>query len=118
MTSTDKISCDLDFELDGKHFGNIELSFSDNKHAFDKIPVPVVSIKNGAGNHGDESASGFVPAANRLGIPFISTELSGGANVDVTATGIGMTGVRNVMQQMGMIASQTLPTTYLEPSIP
>jgi predicted deacylase len=62
MTSIDSITCDLDFELDGKKFGNLEFSFSDNKHAFDKIPVPVVCIKNGAGptlllsagNHGDE----------------------------------------------------------------
>ncbi|MCP4469668.1 MAG: succinylglutamate desuccinylase, partial [Gammaproteobacteria bacterium] len=62
MLTTDKINCALDFERDGKHFGNLELSFSDNAHAFAKIPVPVVSIKNGsgptlllsAGNHGDE----------------------------------------------------------------
>lgn len=52
----------LDFEQDGKHFGNLELGYSDNRHAFAKIPVPVVCIKNGsgptlllsAGNHGDE----------------------------------------------------------------
>lgn len=242
MISTDSISCELDFELDGKHFGNLELRFSDNRHAFDKIPIPVVCIKNGngptlllsAGNHGDEyegqvilrrlihqlspadingrlillpalnypavidnarvspldqgnmnrsfpgveggaptsaiahfvtsrilpladagidlhsggtsayyltcaflcttndaeitrqnlalieafnapdsfvvdgagSASGFDPAAHNLGIPFISTELSGGANVDVSATAIGMSGVKNVMQHMGMITSQ------------
>jgi predicted deacylase len=62
MLTTDKINCSLDFERDGKHFGNLELSFSDNEHAFAKIPVPIVSIKNGsgrtlllsAGNHGDE----------------------------------------------------------------
>jgi predicted deacylase len=52
MTSIDSISCDLEFELDGKKFGNLEFSFSDNKHAF------------------------------------------------------GMSGVKNVMQHMGMITSQ------------
>jgi hypothetical protein len=240
MLTTDKINCSLDFERDGKHFGNLELSFSDNQNAFAKIPVPVVSIKNGqgptlllsAGNHGDEyegqvilrrlihdlspeeikgrlillpalnypamldnarvspldqgnlnrsfpgieggsptaaiahyvsstllpladagidlhsggssayylpcafvctaadaamttrnlqladtfnapytfivdgagSSSGFDPAANQLGVPFISTELSGGANVDVAATSIGMRGVINVMRQMGITA--------------
>ena len=26
MTSIDSINCDLDFELDGKNFGNLELS--------------------------------------------------------------------------------------------
>jgi hypothetical protein len=44
MLTTDKINCSLDFERDGKHFGNLELSFSDNQNAFAKIPVPVVSI--------------------------------------------------------------------------
>lgn len=247
MTSIDSITCDLDFELEGKHFGNLEFSFSDNQHAFDKIPVPVVVIKNGAGptlllsagNHGDEyegqvivrrlihelsaadisgrlimlpalnypavlgdsrvspldqgnmnrsfpgvegstptsaiahfvtskilpladagidlhsggtsayylpcaylcaandpemtrrnlalidafnapytffvrgegSTTGFDPVANRLGVPFISTELSGGANVDPTATAIGMNGVRNVMQHMNMIDSQPIQST-------
>ncbi len=48
MLTTDKINCTLDFEQDGKHSGNLELSFSDNEHAFAKIPAPVVSIKNGS----------------------------------------------------------------------
>ena len=34
MISTDRIYCDLDFGIDGKQFGNIELSFSNNKHNF------------------------------------------------------------------------------------
>ncbi|MDH3763964.1 MAG: succinylglutamate desuccinylase/aspartoacylase family protein [Gammaproteobacteria bacterium] len=242
MTTIDSITCNLDFELDGKHFGNLELGFSDNRHAFDNIPIPLVVIKNGsgptlllsAGNHGDEyegqvilrrlihqlspadingrlillpalnypamldnarvspldqgnmnrsfpgveggeptsaiahfvtskilplvdagvdlhsggsaayylpcaflctagdpeitdqnlalveafnapytfvvrgegSGSGFDPVAHALGIPFISAELCGGANVDVNATAIGMTGVKNIMQQMGMISAQ------------
>ena len=239
MLTTDKINCDLDFERDGKQFGNLDLSFSDNANAFARIPVPVVCIKNGAGptlllsagNHGDEyegqvilrnlihelsaedingrlillpalnypamldnarvspldggnmnrsfpgieegpptaaiahfvsssllpladagidlhsggssayylpstflctahdsdmtgpnlelaetfnapftyvvegsgSATGFDPVANQQGVPFISTELSGGANVDVDATAIGMRGVRNVMRKLGIV---------------
>ena len=242
MLTTDKINCDLDFERDGKQFGNLELSFSDNEHAFAKIPVPVVNIKNGsgptlllsAGNHGDEyegqvilrrlihelsaedingrlillpalnypamldnarvspldqgnlnrsfpgieggpptaaiahyvsdsllpladagidlhsggssayylpsaflctahdsdmtgpnlelaecfnapftyvvegagSDTGFDPVANQKGVPFVSTELSGGANVDVDATAIGMRGVKNVMCRLGIIAGE------------
>jgi len=42
MLTIDRINCALDFERDGKQFGNIELGFSDNRHAFAKIPVPVV----------------------------------------------------------------------------
>jgi predicted deacylase len=61
MLTIDGINCTLDFERDGKQFGNIEAGFSDNRHAFAKIPVPVVCIKKGsgptlllcAGNHGD-----------------------------------------------------------------
>ena len=62
MPPADSMTCTLDFALDGKQFGDIELLFSDNKHAFSKIPIPIVCIKNGsgptllltAGNHGDE----------------------------------------------------------------
>ena len=62
MISVDYIRCDLDFDRDGKHYGNIDFDFSDNRHAFDKIPLPIACIKNGtgptlllsAGNHGDE----------------------------------------------------------------
>jgi predicted deacylase len=241
MTTIDSINCDLDFDLDGKQFGNLDFSFSDNKHAFDKIQVPLITIKNGsgptlilsAGNHGDEyegqvilrrmihelspadingrliilpalnypavlnnsrvspldegnmnrsfpgieraeptsaiahfvtsqllpladagidlhsggshsyylpctylctasdpeitkqnlalieafnapntfvvrgekATTGFDPVANRLGVPFISTELYGGANVDIGATQMGMQGVKNVMHHMGIIDS-------------
>ena len=55
---------------------------------------------------GDRATSGFDPVANQSGIPFISTELSGGANVDPVATIIGLNGVKNVMQYLGMIESQ------------
>ncbi len=62
MNAIDSIRCDLDFDLEGKQFGSIDLRFSDNEHAFDTIPVPVVTIKNGDGptlllsaaNHGNE----------------------------------------------------------------
>ena len=62
MITTQDISCELDFESDGKRFGSLDLRFSDNHHAFDKIPVPVIVICNGsgpsvlltAGTHGDE----------------------------------------------------------------
>ena len=239
MLTIDRINCRLDFEQDGKQFGDIELGFSDNRHAFSRIPVPVVCIKNGsgptlllsAGNHGDEyegqvilrrlihqlsvddikgrlillpalnypamlvdarvspldqgnmnrsfpgieggpptaaiahyvsssllpladagidlhsggstacylpcaflctaddaamtkrnlalidtfnapvtfvidgkgSATGFDPIANQAGVPFISTELCGGANVDVEATAIGWRGVHNVMRYLGIV---------------
>ncbi|MDP6028616.1 MAG: hypothetical protein QF636_03365 [Arenicellales bacterium] len=49
MLTVDRIICSLDFEQDGKHFGNLELGFSDNRHAFSKIPVPLVCIRNGSG---------------------------------------------------------------------
>ena len=239
MLTIDRINCTLDFEQDGKQFGNLELGFSDNQNAFAKIPVPLVCIKNGsgptlllsAGNHGDEyegqvilrrlihqlsaqdisgrlillpalnypamlddarvspldqgnmnrsfpgiesgpptaaiahyvttsllplsdvgldlhsggstsyylpsaflctaddpdmtqrnlelvdvfnapvtlvvdgkgSSTGFDPIANQAGVPFISTELCGGANVDVKATAIGWRGVQNVMRHMDII---------------
>jgi uncharacterized protein len=242
MLTIDRINCTLDFEQDGKQFGNLELGFSDNRHAFAKIPVPLVCIKNGsgatlllgAGNHGDEyegqvilrrlihqlpahdiqgrlillpalnypamlddarlspldqgnmnrsfpgieggpptaaiahyvsskllpladagidlhsggstayylpsaflctaddtdmtirnlalidafnapvtfvvdgkgSATGFDPIANQAGVPFISTELGGGANVDVGATAIGWRGVGNVMRHLGIVDGQ------------
>ncbi len=56
---------------------------------------------------GENSASGFDPTAHVRGIPFISCELYGGGNVDVNATQIGSAGVKNVMQQMGMISEQS-----------
>jgi uncharacterized protein len=244
MISIDHLKCSLDFNREGKQFGNIDLGYSNNQYAFDKIPTPIICIKNGsgptlllsAGNHGDEyegqvilrrliheteaqdingrliilpalnypamldnarvspldqgnmnrsfpgeaggsptsaiadfvttqllplvdagidlhsggstsyylpctflctaadpeitqknlgligafnapntlvvrgesSATGFDPIANRAGVPFISTELYGGGNVDRKATELGMTGVRNVMQHMGIISNQTV----------
>ena len=252
MLTIDRIDCGLDFEQEGKQFGNIELGFSDNQNSFAKIPVPVVCIRHGsgptlllsAGNHGDEyegqvilrrlvhelsahdiqgrlillpalnypamldnartspldngnlnrsfpgvengtptqaiahfvtsellpladagidlhsggssayylpsafvctaadpnmtrrnlefaevfnapftyvvdgkgSATGFDPIANQAGVPFISTELSGGANVDFSATVIGIRGVHNLMCHLGIIAGSPElgePTQYL-----
>ncbi|MCP4470482.1 MAG: hypothetical protein GY815_07315, partial [Gammaproteobacteria bacterium] len=65
---------------------------------------------------GTASATGFNPVANQKGVPFISTELSGGANVDVDATAIGMRGVKNVMRRLGIIAGEAElgePTRFL-----
>ncbi|MFT5505689.1 MAG: putative deacylase [Gammaproteobacteria bacterium] len=249
MNAIDNIQCDVDFEADGKQIGSIDLSYSDNHHAFNKIPIPLVVIKNGkgptlllsAGNHGDEyegqvilrrlihdlssdsiqgrliilpalnypavidnarvspldngnmnrnfpgvengqptqaiaayvtrhilplsnagidlhsggsssyylpstfictakdseitgknldmartfaagdsilvdgshSSSGFDPIANQMGIPFISTELSGGANVDCNAVETGYQGVFRVMHKMGIVdASQPGSETH------
>ena len=241
IISTENISCTLDLDSDGKRLGNLELKFSDNKHAFDSIPIPIAVIKNGegptvllsAGNHGDEyegqvilrrmihqleagqingrliilpalnypavladsrlspldqgnlnrsfpgdefgsptaniahfvttqllpladagidlhsggsrtyylpmaflcscedpdimqksqamcdafnapytllvrgeeSSTGFDPVAQKLGVPFISAELNGGANVDIAATKIGQDGVNNVLRQLGVLSS-------------
>ncbi len=56
------ISCQLDLDSPGKRTGLLELSHSDDDHAFGVIPVPIAVIANGrgptmllfAGNHGDE----------------------------------------------------------------
>jgi predicted deacylase len=242
MMYSDNISCDLDFDSDGKRLGNLNLNFSDNEHAFDTIPIPIAVIKNGAGptlllsagNHGDEyegqvilrrliheldpgdidgrliilpalnypavledsrvspldqgnlnrsfpgneggsptsaiahfvstnllpladagidlhsggtrtyylplaflcscedpeimqkslamvdafnapfaflvrgqdSSTGFDPIAQNQGVPFISVELSGGANVDMGATEIGMRGVKNILRHLGIQHSE------------
>jgi predicted deacylase len=252
MMSSENISCDLDFDSDGKRLGNLNLAFSDNEHAFDHIPIPIAVIKNGhgptvllsAGNHGDEyegqvilrrlihelepndingrliilpalnypavlensrvspldqgnlnrnfpgiedgsptsaiahfvstnllpladagidlhsggtrtyylplaflcscenpeimqkslamveafnapfaflvrgqdSSTGFDPIAHNQGVPFISAELSGGANVDFSATEIGMHGVKNVLHHLGVrqsVQSREPRTRYL-----
>ncbi len=62
MKHTQGISCALDLESDGKRFGSLDLSHSDNENAFATIPIPIVVIANGpgptvlltAGNHGNE----------------------------------------------------------------
>jgi predicted deacylase len=55
---------------------------------------------------GENSASGFDPVAHRLGVPFISTELCGGGNVDLAAAAIGMRGVKNVMRHLGLFEGE------------
>lgn len=242
MIATRDISCDLDFNSDGKRFGSLDLRFSDNKHAFDKIPIPIVVICNGSGPsvlltagahgdeyegqvilrrlihelnpadicgrviilpalnypavldnarvspldhgnlnrsfpgregslptssiahfvstrllplvdagidlhaggssgvylpsaflcasrnktvmrgslamidafnapytfvvNGDEHPTGFDPVAHSMDIPFISAELAGGAGVDISATEIGMSGVKNVLSHLGVLKSK------------
>jgi len=44
MLTIGRINCTLDFEQDGKQFGNLGLGFSDNRHAFAKIPAPLACI--------------------------------------------------------------------------
>lgn len=54
--------CDLDFDSPGKRTGFIDVSHSDNRHAFSSIRLPIGVIRGGggptvlmsAGNHGDE----------------------------------------------------------------
>lgn len=62
MLKTTTISCDLDFESDGKRIGKLKLIHSDNENSFGSIPVPIAVTKNGngptfflsGGCHGDE----------------------------------------------------------------
>ena len=56
------ITSEVDFTQEGKHHGFLRLPHSVHRSAYGWIPIPVVSIKNGAGpkvllmsgNHGDE----------------------------------------------------------------
>lgn len=56
------ITSEVDFEANGKHAGFLRVPNSIHRSAYGWIPVPIVSIKNGAGptllimagNHGDE----------------------------------------------------------------
>lgn len=63
MAATEsKVSATVDFDRDGKHFGNLAVPHSRNDSAWGAVHVPIVSIKNGrgptlvctGGNHGDE----------------------------------------------------------------
>ncbi|MFT5217936.1 MAG: putative deacylase [Planctomycetota bacterium] len=66
---------------------------------------------------GEESSTGFDPVAQKLGVPFISAELNGGANVDIAATRIGLEGVNNVLRQLGVLSSGEIAesnTRYLD----
>ena len=54
--------CEVDLSADGKHCGYIQLPHSVHRSAYGWIPIPIASIRNGAGpsvllmagNHGDE----------------------------------------------------------------
>lgn len=56
------VSCDLDFERDGKAFGHIAMPFSVDRSPYFQVRTPIVRVKNGTGprlfliggNHGDE----------------------------------------------------------------
>src|SRR4051812_29415324 len=60
--SKSRVSADIDFDKDGKQHGFLRLPHSVHESAYGWIPIPVTSIKNGAGprvllvsgNHGDE----------------------------------------------------------------
>lgn len=52
---------------------------------------------------GSDSPTGMDPHAQIAGVPFISTELSGGAGVNLKATEIGYCGLRRVLAKMGIL---------------
>ncbi len=62
MQNTSQIITEVDFNKDGKHAGFLRLPHSVHRSAYGWLPVPIISIKNGAGptallmggNHGDE----------------------------------------------------------------
>ncbi len=57
-----KVTANVDYEADGKHFGRLSIPHSRNSSAWGAVHLPIVSIKNGdgptllltGGNHGDE----------------------------------------------------------------
>jgi predicted deacylase len=56
------ISCDVDFDKKGRQISFLRLLYSDNRHAYGMIPVPIAVVAGGsgptvlltAGTHGDE----------------------------------------------------------------
>jgi predicted deacylase len=58
---------------------------------------------------GSDSPRGMDPHAQAYGVAFISTELSGGAGVDIEATAIGYAGLRRVLAHTGNLASAGEP---------
>ena len=60
--SISRIDTDVDFSAQGKHYGTLRIPYSVNRSAYGWLPMPVISINNGAGprvllmsgNHGDE----------------------------------------------------------------
>ncbi|SDV47050.1 succinylglutamate desuccinylase/aspartoacylase family protein [Chitinasiproducens palmae] len=64
------IRCDIDLDEDGKHAGYLRLPHSAHRSAYGWIPIPIVSIRNGAGpvfvvsggTHGDEYEGQIIAA--------------------------------------------------------
>jgi predicted deacylase len=62
MTSKTRITCEVDFDQDGKQTGFLRLPHSVHRSAYGWIAIPIIVIRNGdgpsvlltAGNHGDE----------------------------------------------------------------
>jgi uncharacterized protein len=62
MPNRSTIVCEIDLEENGKHTGYLRLPFSVHRSAYGFVPIPIVSIRNGAGprvlllagTHGDE----------------------------------------------------------------
>lgn len=62
MTRKTRITCEVDFEQDGKQQGFLRLPHSVHRSAYGWIAIPIIVIRNGdgpnvlltAGNHGDE----------------------------------------------------------------
>lgn len=62
MWGKSRISCDIDLDADGKHFGFLRLPHSVHRSAYGWLPFPLASIRNGrgptvylqGGSHGDE----------------------------------------------------------------
>ncbi len=52
---------------------------------------------------GGSAPTGFDPIAHGAGVPFISTELAGGAGLDRVAVEIGWSGVRRVLREQGVV---------------
>ncbi|CUJ82607.1 ectoine utilization protein EutE [Shimia thalassica] len=77
------ISCEVDFETDGKQAGFLRVPHSVHRSAYGWIPVPIVSIRNGdgpvvlmmSGNHGDEYEGQI--ALSRLARDFLPEDLRG-----------------------------------------
>jgi N2-acetyl-L-2,4-diaminobutanoate deacetylase len=57
-----RVSCDVDYEADGKQFGHLSMPFSRDESGGGTLMIPIAVIKNGpgpsllftGGNHGDE----------------------------------------------------------------
>jgi predicted deacylase len=83
MSSETQVIAEIDFDRDGTHAGYLRVPHSVHRSAYGWIPLPVISIRNGAGpvillmggNHGDEY-EGQV-ALSRLARTLDARELQG-----------------------------------------